>query len=70
MSAVEEFINTLTDEEIEYLEKTVFTDEGDIISKEKLESLIAYETMMNAQKDAIQYSLKINLNSVDVCAAA
>lgn len=64
MSAIEDFINTLSDEEIEYLEKTVFTEDGNIISKKELDSLIEYETIMNSQKDAIQFALKINLNSV------
>lgn len=64
MSALEDFINELSDDEIAYLEKTVFNEDGSIIPKKKLDELIAYEATMNSQKDAVQFALKINLNSV------
>lgn len=63
MSALEKFINELTPEEIEYLENTVFTENG-IIDKNKLDALIEEESTLYSQKDAVQYALKINLNSV------
>lgn len=64
MSAMESFIGGLTDDEIKYLELTVFTDDGNIISKEKLDTLIENENTIIAQKDSVQFALKINLNSV------
>lgn len=69
MSELEKFINELNEEDIEYLEKTAFDSNGNIISKEKLEKLIEDESIHYSQKNAIQYSLKINLNSVDIQAA-
>ena len=63
MSELEKLINELTPEEIEYLEQTVFTPNG-VIPKKELDSLIEYESTMESQKDAIQFALKINLNSV------
>jgi hypothetical protein len=64
MSALEKFINELPPEDIEYLEKTVFTSDGNIIAKDILDALIESESTMYAQKDAVQFALKINLNSV------
>lgn len=64
MSELEKLINELPPEDIEYLEKTVFDENGNIISKDKLNELINYESTMNSQKDAVQFALKINLNSV------
>ena len=64
MSELEKFINELPEEDIEYLEKTVFKDDGSIISKKELEALIDHESTMESQKDAVQFALKINLNSV------
>ncbi len=64
MSELEKLINELTEEDIEYLEKTVFTEDGGIIPLNELDKLISYEAMMHSQKDAVQYALKINLNSV------
>ena len=63
MSELEKLINDLSPEEIEYLENTVFTDDG-IIEKNKLLALIEEESTVYSQKDAIQFALKINLNSV------
>lgn len=68
MSELEKLINELSEEEIQYLEETVFNDDGSIITSDKLNELIDYESTMNSQKNAVQYALKINLNSVDVCA--
>lgn len=70
MSELKKLINELPEEDIEYLEKTVFKEDGSIISKKELEELIKIESTAESQKDAIQFALKINLNSVDVCAAA
>lgn len=67
MSELEKLINELSEDEIKYLEENVFTEDG-IISKDKLDDLIEYESTMNSQKDAVQFALKINLNSVNVCA--
>src|SRR5574344_282246 len=64
MSAMEDFINELSDEDIAYLEKTVFDADGNIISKKKLDALIEEESTLYSQKDAVQFALKINLNSV------
>lgn len=66
MSELEQLINELSEEDIQYLEETVFNEDGSIISKEKLNELIEYESTMNSQKNAVQYALKINLNSVYV----
>ena len=63
MSALETLINDLSEEEITYLENTVFEDDG-IIPEKKLDDLISYESTMYSQKDAVQFALKINLNSV------
>lgn len=63
MNELEKLINELPPEDIEYLEKTVF-DSGEIISVSELDKLIEYESTMYSQKDAIQFALKINLNSV------
>ena len=70
MSELEKFINSLDEEEIAYLEKTVFKEDGSIVSKDELEKKIDYESTMYSQKNAIQFSLKINLNSIDECAAS
>lgn len=70
MTELEKLINELPEEDIEYLEKTVFKEDGGIISKKELEKLIEIEATSESQKDAVQFALKINLNSVDVCAAA
>jgi len=64
MSKLEELINELTDDELEYLQETVFTDDGTIISKKEFEKILHYETTMESQQDAVQFALKINLNSV------
>ena len=69
MSKLEELINELSEEDIEYLEKTVFDENGNIIPKDKLDEIIKYESTMYSQKDAVQFALKINLNSVDTQAA-
>lgn len=63
MSELEKLINELSPEEIEYLENTVFTENG-IIDKKKLDALIEEESTLYSQKDAVQFALKINLNSV------
>ena len=63
MSELEKFINELSPEDIEYLESTVFTENG-IIDKKKLDALIEEESTLYSQKDAVQFALKINLNSV------
>lgn len=64
MSKLEELINELPEEDIEYLEKTVFKEDGSIISLEELDKLISIESTAESQKDAVQFALKINLNSV------
>lgn len=64
MTELEKLINELPEEDIEYLEQTVFTEDGEIISKSELENLIAIEATAESQKDAVQFALKINLNSV------
>ena len=64
MSELEKLINELSPEDIEYLEKTVFLDGGNVISKKELDKLIYQESNLYSQKDAIQFALKINLNSV------
>ncbi len=63
MSQLEKFINELSPEDLEYLESTVFKD-GNIISKAALDALIEEESTLYSQKDAVQFALKINLNSV------
>ena len=68
MSELEKLINELSEEEIQYLEETVFKDDGSVISKDDLDNLIEIESTAYSQKNAVQYALKINLNSVDVCA--
>lgn len=70
MSELENLINELPDEDIEYLEKSVFKDDGNVISLEELDKIIKEESTAESQADAVQFALKINLNSVDVCAAA
>ena len=70
MSELENLINELTEEEIKYLEETVFTDDGNVIPKAELDEIIEHESTMYSQKNAVQYALKINLNSVDVCATS
>jgi DNA polymerase elongation subunit (family B) len=64
LSELEKLINELPEEDIEYLEKTVFKEDGSIISKAELEKLIEEESTAESQKDAVQFALKINLNSV------
>ena len=64
MSELEKLINELSEEDLEYLEKTVFKEDGSIISLEELDKLIEEEATAESQKDAVQYALKINLNSV------
>jgi len=64
MSKLEELINELTDEEIEYLQDTVFTKDGDLIPYNEFKDKLLYETTMESQQDTIQFALKINLNSV------
>lgn len=64
MTALEKFINDLPDEDVEFLEQTVFTSDNNIISKDELDYLIEVAATTEAQKDAIQFALKINLNSV------
>jgi len=70
MSELENLINELTEEEIQYLEENVFNEDGSIISKNQLNELIEEESTAYSQKNAVQYALKINLNSVDVCATS
>jgi len=70
LSELENLINELPDEDIEYLEKSVFKDDGNVISLEELDKIIKEESTAESQADAVQFALKINLNSVDVCAAA
>ena len=64
MSELEKLINELSEEDIEYLDKTVFKEDGSIISKKELDELIKIEATEESKKDAVQYALKINLNSV------
>ena len=64
MSELEKLINELSEEDIEYLDKTVFKEDGSIISKKELDELIRIEATEESKKDAVQYALKINLNSV------
>jgi hypothetical protein len=63
MSELENFINGLDDDELQYLNENVFTDDG-VIDLASLDKLIEQESTIYSQKDAVQYSLKINLNSV------
>lgn len=69
MSHLEKLINELSDEDIEYLQNTVFTEDGDLIPKKDFLKVLEYEETMNSQKDAVQFALKINLNSVNKQAA-
>lgn len=64
MSELEKLINELSEEEIQYLEECVFNNDGSIISKDKLNELIELESTAYSQKNAVQYALKINLNSI------
>ncbi len=65
MSELEKIINGLEEDEIQYLEENVFTPDGGVIGLKKLDELIYNESVLNSQKDAVQFSLKINLNSVN-----
>ncbi len=64
MTELEKFINELSDDDITYLENTVFKEDGSIISKAELDNLIELEATAYSQANAVQYALKINLNSV------
>jgi len=64
MSELEKFINELTDDEIEYLQDTVFTEDGNLIKKKEFDKILEAETTAESQADAVQFALKINLNSV------
>jgi len=64
MSKLEELINELSDTELEYLQQTVFTAEGDLIPKEEFDKILEYEETAESQQNAVQFALKINLNSV------
>ena len=64
MSKLEEFINELTDEELEYLQSTVFTEDGNLIKRKEFDKLLEAEETSESQADAVQFALKINLNSV------
>ena len=64
MSELETFINGLEEDELEYLAKNVLKAEGGCIGLKELDLLIDQESTLNSQKDSVQYSLKINLNSV------
>lgn len=68
MSELEKFISELDEEDLKYLNETVFTDDG-VIDLASLNRLIEQESTIYSQKDAVQYSLKINLNSVETQAA-
>ena len=61
MSYLEAFINSLPDDDIEYLSKVVFNEDGSIIDKKDLDTLIEAEELLKSQKDAVQFALKINL---------
>jgi len=65
MSELEKLISELDEGELQYLNENVFTEDGGVIGLDKLNELIAQESTIYSQKDAVQYSLKINLNSVD-----
>ena len=64
MSALEELINGLSDEELEYLQETVFTEDGNLIPQKKFNEILHNEETAESQQDAVQFALKINLNSV------
>jgi DNA polymerase elongation subunit (family B) len=61
---LEEFFETLDKEELEYLESVLFDENGNLISYEKFKEIHKQELTMEEQLDALQYALKINLNSV------
>ena len=69
MSKLEKLINTLSDEELEYLQENVFTEDGDLIPQDKFGELLEAEATANSQADSVQFALKITLNSVDIQAA-
>ncbi len=64
MSKLEELINELSDEEIEYLQEFVFTEDGDLIPQTDFNTLLENEETSYSQADSVQFALKINLNSV------
>ncbi len=64
MSHIEDLINTLSDTELEYLQETVFTEEGNLIPKKQFLQVLEGEVTAESQADAVQFALKINLNSV------
>lgn len=64
MSKLEELINELSDEEIEYLQSNVFTEDGELIPQTDFNTLLETEETSYSQADSVQFALKINLNSV------
>ncbi|MEA3450788.1 MAG: hypothetical protein U9Q83_02675 [Bacteroidota bacterium] len=64
MSKLEELINELSDEELEYLQSNVFTEDGDLIPQSDFNTLLETEETAYSQADSVQFALKINLNSV------
>lgn len=69
MSKLEELINTLSDDELEYIQENVFTEDGNLIPQDKFEEVLEAEATANSQADSVQFALKINLNSVNIQAA-
>ena len=69
MSKLEELINSISDDELEYIQETVFDEDGNLISQEKFNEILYNEKIAEDQQNAIQFALKINLNSVDKQAA-
>lgn len=63
MSYIEELLQELEEDDLEYLMSTVF-DGDSVISKKKIKKLIKQEEEEYALADSIQFALKINLNSV------
>lgn len=64
MTKTEEFLNSLSEDELKYLQEVAFDENGKIVSEKELDRLIAQEELERSRKDAVQYALKINLNSV------
>jgi hypothetical protein len=62
--SIEDFFKTLDKEELDYLENVLFDDKGELISYDKFNEIYLNELTLEEQLDALQYALKINLNSV------
>lgn len=65
MSELEKLISELSEEDVMFLESTVFDTSGNIVTVDDFNKALYLEETTYAQKDAVQYSLKINLNSVN-----